>query len=304
MTPQAIPFTQVQITDAFWAPRREANRKISLPLSLDKLAEAGNLRNLELAARGRPRASSARSSPTPMSTRRWRPSPTPSPPTRTRQLEQRLDDIIALIAAAQRPDGYLNTAYQVNIGLDKRWTNLRDDHELYCAGHLFEAAAAHFQATGKRTLLDVAVICRPHRCASSATGRASAWATPATRRSSWRWSSSGASPGERRYFDLARFFVVSRGRGFFADEHGTPRADYQGEYWQDHSPILEHSAIVGHAVRAGYLYSAAVDVAAETGDADADGDDGARLGQDGEPTDVCHRRHRLVRAQRGLHRRL
>lgn len=268
MTLQAIPFTQVQINDAFWAPRRAANRDISLPLSLDKLAESGNLRNLELAAA---RATEGFVGPVfadsdvykALEAVAYSLATDPDP-----VLEGRLDEIIARIAAAQMPDGYLNTAYQVKIGPDRRWTNLRDNHELYCAGHLFEAAAAHFQATGKRTLLDVATRFADHIDSRFGEGPGKRLGYPGHPEIELALVKLWRVTGERRYFDLARFFVVNRGRQFFADEHGTPRADYHGEYWQDHRPILEHADIVGHAVRAAYLYSAVVDVAAETGEAD------------------------------------
>ena len=267
MTTHSIPFTHVQITDAFWAPRREANRTISLPLSLDKLAEAGNLHNLELAAAG---ATAGFTGPVFADSDIYKAleavacslATDPDP-----ALEQRLDAIIALVAAAQRPDGYLNTAYQVKIGLDRRWTNLRDDHELYCAGHLFEAAVAHFQATGKRTLLDVAVKFADDIDSLFGEGPGKRRGYPGHPEIELALVKLWRVTGERRYFDLARFFVVHRGEGFFADEHGTSRPEYHGEYWQDHRPLREHTAIVGHAVRAGYLYSAVVDVAAETADA-------------------------------------
>lgn len=268
MTLKAIPFTDVQITDAFWAPRRTANRDISLPLSLDKLVEAGNMGNMEAAAAGRGEgftgpvfadsdvykaleavAYSLATDPDP-------------------ELDARADAVIAQIAAAQCDDGYINTAYQVQRGLDKRWTNLRDNHELYCAGHLFEAAAAHFQATGKRTLLEVATKFADHIAAryGDAPGQQSGY--PGHPEIELALIKLWRVTGEQRYFDLAQFFVTHRGEAFFADEHGTPHAEYHGEYWQDHLPIREHSAIVGHAVRAGYLYSAVVDIAAETGDAE------------------------------------
>ncbi|MBV9851555.1 MAG: glycoside hydrolase family 127 protein [Armatimonadetes bacterium] len=268
MTLQAIPFTQVQIRDAFWAPRREANRRISLPLSLDKLAEAGNLRNLELAAAG---ATEGFVGPVfadsdvykALEAVAYSLATDPDP-----ELERRVDEIIAQIAAAQRPDGYLNTAYQVKIGLKRRWTNLRDNHELYCAGHLFEAAVAHFQATGKRTLLEVATKFADHIDSVFGDAPGERMGYPGHPEIELALVKLWRVTGERRYFDLARFFVVNRGRKFFADEHGTPHEEYRGEYWQDHLPIREHAAIVGHAVRAGYLYSAVVDVAAETGDAE------------------------------------
>ena len=87
------------------------------------------------------------------------------------QWDAQLDAVIARLALAQQPDGYLNSHFIVmeRAGLQRRWTNLRDSHELYCAGHLIEAAVAHFEATGKRTLLDV--MCRYADCIERSFGR-------------------------------------------------------------------------------------------------------------------------------------
>jgi hypothetical protein len=262
---RAVPFTQVVIRDSFWSPRRETNRVSSIPVNLAMLEQSGNIRNFELAAAGERKGYSG---PVFMDSDLYKGleaasyslSTDPDP-----ELAGRLDKIIAKIAAAQQPDGYLNTHFQVNDP-DKRWTNLRDWHELYCAGHLFEAAVAHFQATGKRTLLDVAI--RFADCIDSIFGDA-----PGKRPGYpghpeielslvklWRVT------GEARYFNLARHFVVQRGKQFFAEEHDTPKEQYDGAYWQDDVPICEHRNIKGHAVRACYLLAGATDIAAETGD--------------------------------------
>jgi len=261
---QAVPFTQVQVSDVFWAPRRETNRTVSIPHSFAMLEKSGNLRNFDLAAAGKREGYSG---PVFMDSDLYKAiegaayslATHPDP-----ALDAKLDSIIAKIAAAQMPDGYLNTHYQVNEP-DRRWTNLRDNHELYCAGHLFEAAVAHFQATGKRSLLDVA--CRFADCIERTFGpgkRPGYCGHPEIELALvklWR------ATGERRYFELARHFVETRGSRFFADEHGTPHDQYDGSYFQDDVPIREHRTIKGHAVRAAYLMAGVVDVAAETGDA-------------------------------------
>lgn len=262
---RGVPFTQVVIEDSFWSPRRDTNRLSSIPVNLAMLEQSGNIRNFELAATG---ARTGYSGPVFMDSDLYKgleaaayslaTDPDPA-------LDRRLDEIIAKIAAAQQPDGYLNTHFQVNAP-DLRWTNLRDWHELYCAGHLFEAAVAHHQATGKRTLLDVAV--RFADCIDSVFGKA-----PGKRPGYpghpeielalvklWRIT------GESRYFDLARFFIEERGQQLFADEHQTPRDRYDGSYWQDDIPICDHQNIKGHAVRACYLLAGATDIAAETAD--------------------------------------
>ncbi|HSV73661.1 MAG TPA: beta-L-arabinofuranosidase domain-containing protein [Chthonomonadales bacterium] len=262
---EPVPFTQVRIADVFWAPRQETNRTVSIPHSLAMLERSGNLRNMDLAAAGK---RDGYSGPVFMDSDLYkaieaaafslaaRPDPA---------LDAEVDRIVAHIAAAQMPDGYLNTHYQVNEP-DRRWTNLRDNHELYCAGHLFEAAVAHYQATGKRTLLDVAL--RFADCIDRTFGpgpekRPGYCGHPEIELALvklWR------ATGERRYFELARHFVETRGSQFFADEHGTPRGQYDGAYCQDDVPIREHRTIKGHAVRAAYLMAGVVDVAAETGD--------------------------------------
>ena len=262
---RAVPFTDVQIRDAFWAPRRETNRLASIPVNLENLEKSGNLENLRLAGK---RSTSGYQGPVFMDSDVYKAleaaayslSTDPDP-----VLDRRLDEIIAILAAAQQPDGYLNSYYTVKEP-GKRWMNLRDNHELYCAGHMFEAAVAHFQATGKRNFLQVAT--------KFADNIDSVFGAPPKRMGYpghpeielaliklWR------ATGERRYFDLARFFIESRGQRFFAEEHKTPLDRYDGSYWQDDVPICDHKNIKGHAVRAAYLLSGATDVAGETGDA-------------------------------------
>lgn len=261
---RAVPFTDVKITDSFWAPRQETNRLASIPVNLENLEKSGNLENLRLAAQ---HARQGFRGPVFMDSdvhkaleaAAYSLSVHPDP-----ALETKLDDLIAILAAAQQSDGYLNSYFVVKEPA-RRWTNLRDWHELYCAGHLFEAAVAHYQATGKRTFLDVATRLADH--IDSVFG-------PPPKRLGypghpeielaliklWR------ATGELRYFNLARFFIENRGRKFFAEEHKTPLDRYDGAYWQDDVPICDHRNIKGHAVRAAYLLSGATDVAAETRD--------------------------------------
>jgi len=263
---RAVPWTQVRLRDAFWAPRQETNRRVSLPHSLDMLEKAGNLHNFELAAAG---AREGYSGPVFMDSDLYKTLEAAAYSLATHPdplLEARIDAIIAQIAAAQWPDGYLNTYYQVNEP-DRRWTNLRDNHELYCAGHLFEAAVAHYQATGKRTLLEVATKFADHIAALFGDGPGQRMGYPGHPEIELALIKLWRVTGERRYFELARFFIENRGRHFFAEEHHTPLDRYDGTYWQDDVPIREHRTIKGHAVRAAYLLAGVVDVAAETGDA-------------------------------------
>ena len=260
-----VPFNQVRIQDAFWSPRRETNRTVSIPHNLDMLEKAGNIRNFELAAAG---ARTGYSGPVFMDSDLYKGLEAASYSLATHPdpaLEKRLDSIIAKLAAAQQPDGYLNTHFQVNAP-DKRWTNLRDWHELYCAGHLFEAAVAHYQATGKRNLLQVATRFADNIEAVFGDGPGQRLGYPGHPEIELALVKLWRVTGEQRYFNLARFFIENRGRKFYAQEHNESLDKYDGTYWQDDVPIREHRTIKGHAVRAGYLLSGVVDLATETQD--------------------------------------
>lgn len=258
-----VPFTQVQIADSFWTPRRETNRLVSIPVNFANLEKFGNLENLRLAAR---KATSGFRGPVFMDSDVYKAleaaayslATNPDP-----QLEKQLDDIINVLAAAQQPDGYLNSYFIVKEP-SQRWKNLRDWHELYCAGHLFEAAVAHFDATGKRNFLEVATRLADHIAATFGPGRRMGY--PGHPEIELALVKLARATGEQRYFNLARFFVENRGKKFFAEEHNTPLDKYDGTYWQDDVPITEHRNIKGHAVRACYLMAGATDVAAQTQD--------------------------------------
>ncbi len=263
---QAVPFNQVEIQDRFWSPKQETNRVASIAVNLEMLEKAGNIKNFELAAA---RKRDGYSGPVFMDSDLYKGLEAAAYSLTTHPdpvLEQKLDEIIAKIAAAQEPDGYLNTHFQV-VAPDKKWTNLRDWHELYCAGHLFEGAVAHFQATGKRNFLEVAVKLANKIDAVFGEGPGKRMGYPGHPETELALVKLWRVTGEARYFNLARFFVENRGRRFFAEEHNTPLDRYDGSYWQDDVPIYDHKNIKGHAVRAAYLLSGSVDVAAETDDA-------------------------------------
>lgn len=263
---KAVPFNQVQINDSFWTPRRETNRLVSIPHNLDMLVKAGNIRNFELAAA---HEHTGYSGPVFMDSDLYKGMEAASYSLATNPdpaLDKRLDGIIEKIAAAQQPDGYLNTHFLV-VAPDQRWKNLRDWHELYCAGHLFEAAAAHYQATGKRSLLNIATKYADYIDSVFGNAPGKRMGYPGHPEIELALVKLWRVTGEKRYFELARFFIENRGRKFFAEEHKTPLDKYDGTYWQDDVPIYDHKNIKGHAVRAAYLLSGTVDVAAETGDA-------------------------------------
>ena len=188
-------------------------------------------------------------------------------------LEAQVDEVIRLIVAAQQPDGYLNTYFTV-VEPEKRWTNLRDWHELYCAGHLIEAAVAHFQATGKRVLLDA--LCRYADYIDTVFGTAPGKKRgyPGHEEIELALVKLYRVTGEKRYLHLSQYFIDERGRQphYFDREarlRGEDPAAFQHknyEYNQSHLPVREQREVVGHAVRAMYLYSAMADLARELHD--------------------------------------
>lgn len=263
----AVPFPDVHVDDAFFAPRRATNAKVTLFHALDQLEQTGTLANFDLAAAGLHEGHRGFVFQDSDAFRALEAVAYTLAVEHDPALDEKFDAAVARIAKAQQADGYLNTAYTVPTGRT-RFTNLRDDHELYCAGHLFEAAVAHFQATGKRSLLDVAVRYadllvrtfgsgdgkRPGYCGHPEVELALVKLAKVT--------------GERAYFELARHFLTTRGSRFFATEHGDDPRTWDGSYWLDHEPIVRMERITGHAVRAAYLMAGATDVAASTGDAD------------------------------------
>ena len=261
---EAVPFTQVRIKDRFWAPRQETNRKATVEHSLQMLDKYGNLLVMQLAAAGKREGFKGllftdsdlyKTLEGIAYTLATHPDP---------KLDKRMDEIIALISTAQMEDGYIDTWFQVTRP-DQRFKNLRDWHEMYCAGHLFEAAVAHHQATGKTNFLDIAT-----KLAGllyeryGPDGEVGYCGHPEPELALIRlWKATG----DKRWFTLSQRMIEHRGDKIFAAEHKTPVERYDGTYWLDDMPIREHTEIKGHAVRAAYLMSGVADIARETGDA-------------------------------------
>ena len=267
MAPKArtVPLTQVEIRDQFWEPRLQTNRRITLPHLFEQLEQAGNISNLRLAAEGKREGYQG---PVYMDSDLYKAMEAaayvlalhPDDPIR-----QKLDEVIDILERAQTPEGYLNSYFQV-VAPEKRWSNLRDWHELYCAGHLFEAAVAHYEATGSDRLLKIAIRYADYidSVFGDAPGKRMGYCGhPEIELALIRLC---RATHEQRYLELARFFLVNRGRKFFAQEHHIPPDQYDGSIWQDNVPLAEHKEIVGHAVRAAYLFAGTTDLVAETGD--------------------------------------
>ena len=259
-----VPFTSVSIKDDFWSKRLEINTTVTLPHNFKQCETTGRIDNFAKAAgliKGRYEGLQFNDSDVfkviegASYTLQIHPDP---------QLEHYLDSVIALIAAAQEKDGYLYTprklmdsAYSPPGGKD-RWVGEKaGSHELYNLGHLYEAAAAHYQATGKRNLLDIALKSADLIC--STFGPNKRHEVPGHQVIEIGLCKLYRVTGEEKYLRAAKFFLDERGN---AKGH-----DLIGEYAQDHKPVIEQDSAVGHSVRAAYMYAGMADVAALTGDA-------------------------------------
>ncbi len=190
-------------------------------------------------------------------------------------IEAQIEEITDRLQHAQLPDGYLNCWY-IGREIDKRWTNLRDRHELYCAGHMIEGAVAYFQATGRRRLLDI--LCRyvDHIADTFGPGSNQKHGYCGHPEIELALFKLYRATENRAYLDLAAYFIDERGNQppHYFDVEAIARGDDPKNYWfktheysQSHKPVREQDKAVGHAVRALYLYSAMADMAAELGDA-------------------------------------
>ncbi|MDD7429305.1 MAG: glycoside hydrolase family 127 protein [Oscillospiraceae bacterium] len=188
-------------------------------------------------------------------------------------LEKQADELINLIAAAQDKDGYLNTYYTIK-DKDKRWTNLLEGHELYCSGHMIEAACAYYEATGKRTLLDVAS--KNAECIYDRFVTQNVRGCPGHPEIELALLKLYRLTGNEHFLTLCKRFIDERGTdpSFFADE--AEKRDWtvwgsdprDNDYRQSGKPVRQQSEATGHAVRAVYLYTGMADLASETGDSE------------------------------------
>ncbi len=269
----AVPVKAVKIDSGFWGARQAVNRDSTLPAIHHQMDITGRIDAWHLDWQpGQPKphifwdsdagkwieavAYSLMSQPNP-------------------EFERQVDATIDLIEQAQQPDGYLNIWFTA-VEPEKRWTNLRDWHELYDAGHLIEGAVAYAQATGKRKLLDV--LCRYADLIDSRYGAEAdkRHGYPGHPELELALVKLYHATGEQRYLTLSKYFVDERGKepNYF-DEEARERGDDPTKFWaqtyrycQAHKPIREQTEATGHAVRANYLYAGVADVALETDDAE------------------------------------
>ena len=263
-----VPFTSVKVTDSFWGQRLKASREVTIPLAFSKCEETGRYENFV-------RAEKQLHSPVNLGYKvegfsfddtdvyktiegaSYVLQTYPDP-----KLEAYIDSVLAIVAKAQEPDGYLYTARTMNPehphawSGDKRWIEDEElSHELYNLGHMVEGAVAHWQATGKRNFLDIAI--RYADCVVREVGENAGQARviPGHQIAEMALAKLYLATGEKKYLDEAKFFLDVRGK-----------TDHRNPYNQSHVPVLEQDEAVGHAVRAAYMYAGMADVAALTGD--------------------------------------
>jgi hypothetical protein len=264
-----VPFTAVHFNDVFWAPRIEINRTVSIPFAFEKCEETKRVYHFERAAAAL-KGEELKDKRPPgypfddtdvykvLEGAAYTLSVHPDP-----KLEAYLDTLIAKIGAAQEKDGYLYTTRTIDPINPHRWAGAKrwelekvDSHELYNLGHLYEAAVAHYQATGKRSLLDIALRTADLLTQTFGPGRQAIW--PGHQITEMGLVKLYRVTGDERYLNLAKFMLDVRGPD---GDRGAGRT-----YNQSHKKIVEQTEAVGHAVRATYMYSGIADVAALTGD--------------------------------------
>ncbi len=255
----------ITLKDRWLAPRQETNRNSTIPSSLERCRETGRIEAFRLQWRpGKPNrphifwdsdvakvlegmALSLRLFPDPA-------------------MATELDQLVELVLSSQQPDGYLNS-YFTQVEPDKRWQNLFVNHELYCAGHLIEAAVAHYRVTGKTNFLDG--MRRYADCIATVFGRGENQrrGCPGHEELELALVKLADATGEKKYLELAQYFIDERGTSpssFLAERPDVTGNELKG--CQAHLPVREQREADGHAVRALYLYCGMADVAARTGD--------------------------------------
>ena len=269
---KAVDFTRVKFNDNFWLPRIKTNHTVTIPASFERCDKTGRIKNFQMAAaksgkfctiypfddtdiyktiEGASYSLSLFSDPA---------------------LKRYIDSLIDIIGKAQEPDGYLYTARTINPNEvhpwagKERWERERElSHELYNAGHLYEAAAAHYLATGQKNLLNIALKNADLVCSVFGPSPEQKKVAPGHEVVEMGLVKLYRITGNPKYLQTAKFFVDQRGH--YAGYDAKSKDPWKnGSYWQDDKPVLQQNEAEGHAVRAGYLYSAVADVAALTGD--------------------------------------
>lgn len=258
-----VPFTSVKVTDKFWGQRLQASREVTIPLAFNKCEETGRYENFVKAAH--PSDTYKVEGLSFDDTDVYKTIEGASYSLQTypdKKLQKYIDSVLVIVAGAQEPDGYLYTARTMNPkhphnwAGKERWVAVENlSHEFYNLGHMIEGAVAHYQATGKRNFLDIAIKYADCVCREIGNGPQQKKYVPGHQIAEMALVKLYMATGDKKYLDQAKFFLDTRGY--------TSRKD---AYSQAHKPVVEQDEAVGHAVRAVYMYSGMADVAAITGD--------------------------------------
>lgn len=258
-----VPFIKVKVTDKFWGQRLKASREVTIPLAFSKCEETGRYENFIKAAH--PSDFYKVEGFSFDDTDVYKTIEGASYLLQTypdKRLENYIDSVLVIVAAAQEPDGYLYTSRTMNPkhphqwAGSKRWEKVEDlSHEFYNLGHMTEGAIAHYQATGKRNFLDIAIKYADCVCREIGDGPGQVCRVPGHQIAEMALAKLYLVTGDKKYLDQAKYFLDKRGY--------TSRTD---KYSQAHKPVVEQDEAVGHAVRAAYMYAGMADVAALTGD--------------------------------------
>lgn len=258
-----IPFTSVKVTDNFWGQRLQASREVTIPLAFSKCEETGRYENFVKAAH--PSDTYKVEGFSFDDTDVYKTIEGASYSLQTypdKKLQKYIDSVLVIVAGAQEPDGYLYTARTMNPkhphnwAGKERWVAVENlSHEFYNLGHMIEGAVAHYQATGKRNFLNIAIKYADCVCREIGNGPQQKKYVPGHQIAEMALVKLYMVTGDKKYLDQAKFFLDTRGY--------TSRKD---AYSQAHKPVVEQDEAVGHAVRAVYMYSGMADVAAITGD--------------------------------------
>lgn len=267
-----LSLSQIKLNSGFWHTRQERNARITIPAVYQRCAETGRIAAWKLDWKpGMPHEPHVFWD---SDVAKWLEAACSSLITHPNAtLAQQVETLVDLIAQAQRPDGYLNTHFTV-VRPHLRWANLRDWHELYCAGHLIEAAIAHQQATGSTKLFEVACRYADHIARVFGVGENQKRGYCGHEEIELALVKLFRATNERRYLELAKYFIEERGKEpHYFDLEAVARGENPKEYWaktheytQSHAPVREQRVPVGHAVRGMYLYCAMADLAVEYGD--------------------------------------
>lgn len=260
---EPVPFTSVKVVDGFWGQRLKASREVTVPLAFSKCEETGRYENFVKAAHPSDEYKVGGFSFD--DTDVYKTIEGASYMLQTypdKKLKKYIDSVLVIVAAAQEPDGYLYTARTMNPkhphswSGPERWTKVEVlSHEFYNLGHMVEGAVAHYQATGKRNFLDIAIRYADCVCKNIGDKPGQKRLVPGHQIAEMALVRLYTVTGDKKYLDQAKFFLDARGTTTIKDI-----------YSQSHLPVLEQDEAVGHAVRAGYMYSGMADVAAITGD--------------------------------------